>query len=56
MLPCSKVTEFIPFVQDCPEPFCYLNKTVQKEVIDLILFNIVQNTTMAHADSTVCPL
>lgn len=56
ILPCRKVTEFIHFVWDCPAPFSYLNKTVQKEVIDLILFDIVQDTTMAHADNTVCPL
>lgn len=56
ILSCPRVTEFIHFVLDCSVPFHYLEKTVQKEVIDLILFNMVQDTTMAHADNTVCPL
>lgn len=44
------------FVLDCPAPFCYLNKTLQKEVITLILTNIVQDTTMARAENTLCSL
>lgn len=44
------------FVLDCLAPFCYLNKTLQKEVINLILINIVRGTTMARAENTICCL
>lgn len=44
----------IYFTLDCPVPLCYLNKTPQKEVINLILINIVQDTTVAHAEDTIC--